>query len=237
METIMKNLLVAVFLIIAAVAVTASLSYAQQNDSSMVFGNPQNPLITADTSSPTHSYGLDVLFSNNGFGLGFFYRKEYSRTLQGFASLAISEAKDNNEVEYYDPYTYQSIVPGKINRFMVFPLTFGVQYRLFEDDILDNFRPYISGGIGPAVVLSSPYEKEFFNSLGYAQAHWTFNAFVGGGAFFGSEKGNIMGVSFRYYVLPVFGGITSMADPVTGNETRKKDFGGFFISLNFASSF
>jgi drug/metabolite transporter (DMT)-like permease len=233
----MRKYIITVFLIVVGIPVTATPSNAQQYDSTMVFGNPQNPLITADTSSSLNSYGLDVLFSNNGFGLGFFYRKEYSRTLQGFASLAISEAKDNNEVEYYDPYTYQSIVPGKINRFLVFPLTFGVQYRLFEDEILDNFRPYISGGVGPAVVLSSPYEKEFFNSLGYARAHWTFNAFVGAGAFFGNEKGNIMGVSFRYYILPVIGGILSMADPVSGAETRKTDFGGFFISINFASSF
>ncbi len=237
METIMKKIFIATFLIVVGVAVTAAPSKAQQHDSTMVFANPQNPLITADTSSSRNIYGLDVLFSNNGFGLGFFFRKEFSRTLQGFMSLAISEAKDNNEIEYYDPYTYQPITPNKINRFLVFPLTFGIQYRLFEDDILDNFRPYISGGIGPAVVLSSPYEKEFFNSLGYAQAHWTFNTFVGGGAFFGNEQGNIMGVSFRYYWIPILGGIPSMLDPNSGTETKKSDFGGFIISINFASSF
>ena len=233
----MRKLIVMVFLGILGISCTAAAVHAQDGDSAMVFANPLNPLVTIDTSAPTSAYGMDVLFSNNGFGLGFFYRKEYSRTFQGFVSLAISEAKDNNEVEYYDPYTYQSIVPGKINRFMVFPLTFGIQYRLFEDEIMDNFRPYISGGVGPAAVLSSPYEKEFFNSLAYAQTHWTFNAFVGGGAFFGGEQGNIMGVSFRYYWIPVFGGVPSLLDPISGSETKKSDFGGFFISINFASSF
>ncbi len=233
----MRRFIAVGFLAILGIAGTTTHSDAQHPDSTMVFANPKNPLITADTSLSANVYGLDILFSNNGFGLGIFLRKEYSRTLQGFASLAISEAKDDNEVEYYDPYTYQSIVPGKVNRFLVFPLTFGIQYRLFEDEILDNFRPYITGGIGPAVVLSSPYDKEFFKSLGYAQAHWTFNAFIGGGAFFGSDQGSIMGLSFRYYVIPVFNGIPSLADPNSNIISRKKDFGGFFISLNFGSSF
>ncbi len=233
----MRKLIVTGFLILLGVIGSTTPSNARGPDSTMVFANPNNPLITTDTSSYTNVYGLDILFSNNGFGVGFFLRKEYSRTFQGFISLAISEAKDEQEVEYYDPYTYQSYVPGKVNRFLVFPLTVGIQYRLFEDEILDTFRPYISGGIGPAIVLSSPYEKEFFSSLSYAQAHYTFNAYIGGGAFFGSDKINIMGVSFRYYFIPVFNGIPSLVDANSGLVTKKKEFGGFFISLNFGSSF
>jgi hypothetical protein len=224
------------FLVILGMIGNPIYSNARQRDSTMVFANPKNPLITADTSTSNDIYGLDVLFSNNGFGLGFFLRKEYSRTLQGFASLAISEAKDENEMEYYDPYTYESYVPGKVNRFLVFPLTFGIQYRLFDEEILDNFRPYVTAGAGPALVLSSPYEKEFFTSLAYAQAHWTFNVFIGGGAFFGSDKGNIMGVSFRYYFIPVFNGIPSLADLNSNVVSNKKEFGGFFITLNFGAN-
>jgi hypothetical protein len=233
----MKKIINIGLLIILAIIGYVASGHAGQKDTTMVFANPKNPLITADTSSSTNIYGLDVLFSNNGFGLGFFLRKEYTRTIQGFVSLAISEAKDNNEVEYFDPYTYDSYVPGKINRFLVFPLTLGIQYRVFDEEIMDNFRPYVSAGAGPAIVLSSPYEKEFFKSLGYAQAHWTFNAYIGGGAFFGSDKNNIMGVSFRYYFLPVFNGIPSLADLNSNVVSKKKDFGGFFITLNFGSNF
>ncbi len=222
--------------IVAALFFPGSV-FAQRADSTMVFATPQTPLVTADTTPHSHIYGLDILFSNNGFGLGFFYRKEYTRTIQGFATLAISEAKDDNEVEQFDPYSYQMYVPGKINRFLIFPLTFGVQYRLFSDDIMDNFRPYVMGGVGPAVVLSSPYSKEFFSSLGSAQAHWTFNGFVGAGAFFGNESGNVMGLSFRYYFLPVTHGIPSLQDLQSNVVGSKSQFGGFFISLNFGSSY
>lgn len=230
-----KNLVTGFLIFLVVVGITMQ-SNAQRNDSTMVFANPQTPLITADTSSSSNIYGLDILFSNDGFGMGFFFRKEYTRTIQGFASLAISEAKDDNEVEYYDYYG-DSYVPGKINRFLVFPFTFGIHYRLFDEEILDNFRPYVGIGVGPALVLSSPYDREFFNSLGHAQAHWTFNAYIGGGAFFGTEKGNIMGLSFGYYIIPVFNGIPSLADPNSNVVSMKKDFGGFFISLNFGSSF
>lgn len=233
----MRRIFLVAFAAILGVAFLSTPTLAQRSDSTMVFVNPETPLVTADTIPHTHIYGLDILFSNNGFGMGFFYRKEYSRTIQGFATLAISEAKDDNEVEQYDYNTGQTYVPGKINRFLVFPMTIGVQYRLFSDDIMDNFRPYVMGGVGPAVVLSSPYSKEFFSSLGSSQAHWTFNGFIGAGAYFGNESGNIMGLSFRYYFLPVTHGIPSLQDLSSNIVGTKSQFGGFFISLNFGSSY
>jgi len=207
-----------------------------QYDTNIVFESPNKNFSSAShPSSLLNAWGLDILISNNGFGLGGFYRHQYTNELFGTVTFAVSDAKDDNEVEYVTYYG-QTIVPGKINRFLLIPLDVGVQYRLFADDILDNFRPYINGAIGPTMVFASPYDREFFNSLGYGQAHYTIGGYIGFGAFFGSDKESLSGINIRYYFVPFKKGIDSMENGYGGVDT-KKDFGGFFITLNFGSLF
>ncbi|MDI6780137.1 MAG: hypothetical protein QME25_08125 [Bacteroidota bacterium] len=184
-----------------------------------------------DTTSNTeirNSWGLDLMISTNGFGLGTFYGYEFSNELTGKISFLISDAKDEREVELYNYYG-QSFTPFKINRFLVFPLLFGIEYRLFKDEILDNFRPYVTAAAGPTMIYSTPYEREFFNSLKYGQAHYTAGGYIGIGAFFGSERSNVLGMNIRYYVIPYPKGIESMY------KTTKKEFGGISLSISFGS--
>jgi hypothetical protein len=184
-----------------------------------------------DTTSNTeirNSWGLDLMISTNGFGLGTFYGYEFSNELTGKISFLISDAKDEREVELYDYYG-QSFTPFKINRFLVFPLLFGIEYRLFKDEILDNFRPYVTAAAGPAMIYSTPYKREFFNSLKYGQAHYTAGGYIGIGSFFGSERSNVLGMNIRYYVIPYPKGIESMY------KTTKKEFGGISLSISFGS--
>ncbi len=207
---------------------------------------PEQPLLNA--------WGVDVLVSNDGFGLGTFYRREFSEDFFGFAMFSISEAKDEREFEQFDPFYQVSYVPGKLRRFLVMPLTFGVQYRLFREDIMDNFRPFVNAGMGPTMIFSAPFAElkritpngpiqatqiEFFRSLGKGQAHYTASAFIGVGANFGNEKANVFGVNFRYYFTYLFGeGLPSLYSTNTGEvAAKKKDFGGFFITLNVGMAY
>jgi outer membrane protein W len=216
---------------------------AQQTDSTIVFESPNMNIVTPIQKDRVDAWGVDILLSNNGFGLAGFYRREFSRDLFGTVTLGIAESKDDNEVEYVT-YWGQTIVPGKINRFLLIPLHLGVQYRLFADDITDSFRPYVNAGIGPTLVLSAPFDKEYFNSWGSARSHYTLGGYVGAGAFFGADMGTLSGINIRYYFIPFGNGITSMMgpiDPVDPNKPReifkKKDFGGFFITINLGSAF
>lgn len=221
--------------IVITILVTVSALFSQSSDSTIVFSSPNQDLIKPILSSFVDAWGVDILLSNNGFGLAGFYRHQYSRDISGTVTFGITESKDDNEVEYYD-YFGQSFVPGKINRFLMLPLLFGVQYRLFADDITDSFRPYVNAGAGPTLVLASPYNREYFNSLGYARSHYTLGGFIGAGAFFGSDMGSLSGINIRYYVVPFSSGIESLQD-ATGRIGRKKDFGGFFITINLGSTF
>lgn len=221
--------------IISALFFLTSLLCSQSKDSSIVFSSPEPEITKPQQSMLDDAWGIDILLSNNGFGLAGFYRHEYSRNLYGNVTFGIAESKDDNEVEYYD-YWGQSFVPGKINRFLMMPLLFGVQYRLFADDITDSFRPYINAGAGPTIILAAPYNREYFNSLGYARSYYTVGGFIGAGAFFGSDMGSLSGINIRYYYVPFSGGIESLREP-SGRIARKKDFGGFFITINLGSAF
>ena len=243
--------------LVAAVTTTGSHAFAEGSTplSDRLFHAQQTGTQEIqDASSPTPElplvtlWGLDLLISNDGFGMGGFYRRKITPDLSAFISLSVSGSKDEREVERYDPFTGTSFTPGKLNRFLVIPLFVGVQYRLFREDIVDTFRPYVSGGVGPAMVYAAPFvnltvspegivrpeEIEFFNSLSKGKAYFTPGGYLGFGAFFGSEESSVFVVNVSYYFIYLLNdGIPSLYDTRTGEITAtKKDFGGFFITLN-----
>jgi len=188
------------------------------------------PLNAQPTYTQKNSAGADIMLSMNGFGLGTFYRHEYSDDFSGFASFAISGSGDDNEIEYVDYYTGQTYTPGKVNRFLVLPLLIGVQERLFREDIMDNFRPFVGAAVGPTMIYVFPYNTEYFTALKFGRARYTVGGYIGAGAYFGSQQSSLMGLNIRYYYIPFSGGIQSMSN------TKKNQFGGFFISLSFGSA-
>jgi hypothetical protein len=187
-------------------------------------------LIAQEQYTPKNSWGGDIMLSMNGVGLGTFFRHEYTEDLSGFASFSISGSGDDNEIEYVDYYTGQTYTPGKVNRFLILPLLVGVQQRLFRDDIMDNFRPFVSAAMGPTMIYVFPYNREYFTALKYGRARYTIGGYIGAGAYFGSQSSSLMGLNLRYYFIPYGGGIQSMTN------TKKTQFGGFFLSLSFGSA-
>jgi hypothetical protein len=176
---------------------------------------------------PNNALGLDIMFSEGGFGLGGFYRRQFSDLITGFTDISISEAKDEREFEYYDYYTNQTYTVGKKNRVFLIPVNFGVQYRLFENVIYDNLRPYINAGVGPTMVLTTPYAKEFFNAFGDAKLKVATGGYFGFGANFGLDKSSLVGINVRYYIIQFFDkGVESL----TGHFN--KTLGGFFLTIN-----
>jgi outer membrane protein W len=218
-------------------------------DTTIIF-TPSNPnLIQPQSYRPmVKALGLDLLMSNNGFGLGMFYRYELTDEFSLMLNFAISDVKDETEFEQYDYYG-NSFVPGKKNRLLLIPLMASVQYRLFKDDIVDNFRPFINAGLGPTMVFVAPYAHpttyyysdgsyytdpgkiDFFTSLKYGKMRYSLGGYIGAGAYFGMEKGTLTGLSVKYFLAPFPDGIEVME----GGYIR--NFGGLFITLTFGSLF
>jgi hypothetical protein len=219
-------------------------------DTTIIF-TPSDPnLIHPQSYRPmVRAWGLDLLMSNNGFGLGTFYRYELTDEFSLMLNFAISDVKDETEFEQYDYYG-NSFVPGKKNRLLMMPLTVSIEYRLFKDDIVDNFRPFINAGLGPTMVFVAPYAHptnyyypdgvyaytdpgkiDFFTSLKYGKMRYTLGGYIGAGAYFGMEKGTLTGLSIKYFLAQFPSGIEVM----DGGYVR--NFGGLFITLSFGSLF
>jgi hypothetical protein len=212
------------YLIIAAILIIPSLNIKAQGIGELA---PEKAPIVF----PNNAFGMDLMFSEGGFGLGTFYRRTVAEDLTVFTDFSISEAKDPQEFTYID-YFGQTQTPGKINRAFLLPLNFGVQYRLFEKVIFDNLRPYLVAAIGPSMVVTTPYEKEFFSAFGKAQARYTLGGYFGIGANFGLDKSSLVGLSVRYYIVHFFNQGIEILDPTLTNGRLENNLGGVFITLN-----
>lgn len=183
---------------------------------------PKKPMVF-----PPNAWGFDLMIGESGFGFGGFYRHKMDEDFTIFADISFSEAKDEREIEFVDIFGRPFTV-GKLNRIFQIPLNFGVQYRLFAEDLADNLRPYINAGIGPAIILTTPSSEEFFSAFSKAQTKIAAGGYIGFGANFGVDQSNLIGINFRYYYIKLFGG------GVESLEGRPKDaIGGFFITINF----
>jgi len=175
---------------------------------------------------PSNSWGVDIMIGDAGFGLGTFYRKQLDLKWTAFADISFAETKDEREFEYID-YWGNIYTVGKKNRVFQAPINFGIHYRVFENTIADNLRPYFSAGVGPTVIITTPYKEEFFNSFGKAQAKYALGGYLGLGANFGLDKSSLIGINVRYYYSKILnGGVESLE----GRE--KTEIQGFFITLN-----
>ncbi len=221
--------------IVLLVILAASPAFAQQqfNASSPDTQYTYMPMkyLPPDTTLKHHALGLDLMIGNSGFGLGVFYRQTIAGNLSWMATFAISEAKAPNEVAYYDPFTGQKFVPGKINQLWVVPVMVGLQYRLFRDELTNSFRPYVFAGVGPNEIFAAPYDQPLSYSFSHGRGYFGGGGYFGIGAYFGSDPNSLIGVSLRYYVLPMAHGIESMQNEPMAN------FNSFFIAFNIATQY
>ena len=175
---------------------------------------------------PPNAWGFDLMISDGGFGFGGFYRHQIFDNITLFGDISISESKDEREFEYIDVFGNKFTV-GKKNRVFVVPLNFGVQYRLFAKELADNLRPYINFGVGPSLIVATPYSEEFFKAFSFAETKVAAGGYVGFGANFGLNKSSLLGLNFRYYIIKLFDeGVESL------EGRSKKTIGGFFVTFN-----
>lgn len=215
---------------ISSIAIAQASKPLPARDSTIVFGKMEltpNPSLQQDAYR--RAFGLNIMISTNGFGAGLFYRREFSDVISAAFDVTVSESRDDDEKEFTDIYG-RPISIGKVNRFLIIPMIFSIEKRVFKDDILDNFRPYLTGGVGPTMIYVFPYNEEYFSALGKGQLKYTFGGYIGAGAFFGSERSSLLGLNLRYYYVPYYSGIESL------EGSSKTQFGGVYISLSFGSA-
>lgn len=176
-----------------------------------------------------NNWGLNLTFSDNGFGFGATKYFKLSKNVSWFAGVAFSTAKDDREFEQTDAYG-NSITPYKVNRLFLPIVSLGMNFRLFSEEVTDNMRPHIGFGISPTAIVYTPYNEAFFSSFQYAQAKYTLGGFAGVGLDYLTDNKSALSFNVRYYYIGLFGeGIKSIS------TSEKSQFGGiyFVFSYNF----
>lgn len=180
--------------------------------------------------------GFKMFATSYGFGLGGFYRKQFDEETAYQLEFEITPGKSDREFERFN-YFGQSTTVGKVNSLLLMPLTNSIYYRLFKDDILDNFRPFLTAGAGMVFAYQYPYDPNDGLS-GFGRGIWKLGvtSAFGFGADFGSNYTLIQGVSLRYTIHYLPDAAELMIDPnsTLSNIFLKKDFvfQGFQLSLN-----
>src|SRR4030095_5888536 len=187
------------------------------------------PAYSVKDKEPLNNWSMNLMFSDNGFGIGGQKHFQLSKDLSAFTGIFFAGAKDGREFEQSDIFG-NSITPFKENRLFMPVINLGLQYRMFRDEVSDNMRPFVNFGISPAAIVYTPYNKAFFESFKYARSKFTVGAFAGVGVDYLTNKTTSLSFNARYYYLGLFGeGIKS----ISLNE--KTQFGGvyFVFSYNF----
>jgi hypothetical protein len=235
-----QNKILITFLITLNIIIFTSSSYSDDDkervkkvDSAYVF-KPSTAIKIYDPDDRhlSGAHGFEIAFSNSGLGFGYFYQHFIDNNNILFGSFYISGARNSDEYEIYDYETGQYIVPNKINRLFLIPLTFGYTRILFSNSISGSFRPFASIGLGPSVILSNPYNVDWFKAWDYHKSYVRFGTFAEIGAYFRSSGQSVSSVGLKFYYIP-FGspGLESIIDsPI-------KDFGGIVLSLTVGFGF
>ena len=160
--------------------------------------------------------------------------------------MMITTLKDDREQRFFG-FFGESVIPNKQNYVHVLPIQFGIQRRMFREQIEDNFRPFIHLAGGPTLGWISPYyfdsnlngrrdnfEVPFDIFSAFPKGHFElgFGGTVAIGAHFGSSKKSTQGIrfGFNFNVFPQ--GIEVLEPAVKAPTTW---FGTPTISLTFGS--
>ncbi len=213
-----------------------------ENDSTIIFKSPR-PLLdpTKSVEVYNNSFGGDFAFSNSGFGLGFFWTNKINNSLDFEINLMISGARASDELERFDWEIGRYVVPMKINRLYMFPVSFAVKKFVFQDSFEGNLAPYVKAGATINPIVSLPYRENreitgdfvpFFSSFDKSISYIRVGGFAELGFNFSPLPQQSTSIFIRYYYVP-FGetnyglnGLESLATLPVSN------FGGLFISIS-----
>lgn len=176
-----------------------------------------------------NSWNLAVVYGERGFGLNGGIFKQLGNTVDIFANLSISGVTDTREFDQYDIYG-NPITFNKVNRVYLIPLSIGIQRHMFKEELDASLKPILTAGVTTGLIVTTPYDKGFFESFKYAQSSYTLGGFIGLALEFEQNKTISFVIGVKYFYLPVLGReISSIRDQ------NIKDVGG--IVLNFGVNF
>lgn len=192
--------------------------------------------------------GLEVLLSNNGFGLGGYYRRGISKAVSLLIETSLGPGKDDRELKFYS--FGSGFIPNKRNYFLMLPIHLGVEHRLFSESIEDNFRPYLYLSGGPTFGWQYPYfddengnerydedldrRYDIFSAFPRGELRLGMGGMVAVGAYFGLSRRVTQGVRFGYALNYFFDGVQLLEPDI---KAPQQVFHSPIISITFGKLF
>lgn len=193
----MKAKIVSTILILIVLVTSPELTFTQTK-------------INYKEKEPRSIWGFGFSYTENGFGPSVSIYSPLGKSTDLSVNLSFSGVTDDKEIERFDIFG-NSITYDKINRVFMIPLSIGIKKELFKDDIEGDFIPVFNLGISPTLILTNPYNKNFFSALSYTTTHFGFGGYGGIGVNFKQSKSVSMNVNLNYYYIPIVGeGVQSL---------------------------
>jgi len=133
-----------------AVALLPGSAIAQEEPSDSLAAKQKNPYGSGA--------GIEVILTNSGFGLGGYYSLALTSTTSLMAEITLAPGKDEREFKFSS--YFRSSIPNKANYLLMMPVQVGLMRRLFQDQIEDNFRPFLQLTGGPTLGWEYPYFRD-----------------------------------------------------------------------------
>ena len=203
-------------------------------DTTFIF-TPSRPLIEEEGTHTLYKNvaGIDILFSNSGVGVGLFYDRVLNQNYKLITEIYFSGIKNTDELEYLFDYSrYDYIIPNKIRRLYILPLSIGVQRYINIGNISKSFRPYLAIVGTPTLIWEMPYQEDWFRDVKHSKSHYRMGGGVQIGADFGAINTSFMSLKMRYIYTP-FGG--DGLESIIGSPIN--NFGRFYLSISFGGLF
>lgn len=113
-------------------------------------------------SEPVRSggWGAAMVLTNYGFGVSGALRYDLGPTTALVGEAVLSAGRDEREQAFFSGPFGETVVPFKRHRFVMMPVTVGVEQRLWSRAIEPSFRPFVHAAAGPVLGFQWPYFED-----------------------------------------------------------------------------
>jgi len=186
--------------------------------------------------------GLALFQANRGSGLGLFYEYSLKPNLRLTGQVNFLMVKGSNDFPIYDYYTGMTYERVDKRRLALWPLQVGMKQILFQDQIANNFRPFLELAAGPVLALDPPNVPDFEERLKNIRTHWAPGLRLGGGVDFLYGPGMMVSL-FVGYDLIKFARLIDKPDPDLYYEgvelpyNGQRNYSGLLLKIGFSKRY
>lgn len=198
-----------------------------QHTNDFVFKPSHNLINEEQSDKMTFSAGFDGVLAEYGFGLGGNSQYFLKDNLQIEFAMLITSIKSGLEIKDY----YTGIVNNKINRVWQMPISLSLKYEPLYYTIEKTFRPFILLGVNMGYIMTTPYDKDFFQAFGEAKSYFKPGYVIGLGASFPTANDNFFTIYIKYHYIDIADlEIESIID------TPLKSAGGIMLGFSISTA-